>query len=99
MAEVVSLAPQPWPQRRFCRSGSGSPASGPSNGGGGGDGGSTHPPAGEPSARTRAARRSSIIYISAAPFPRTRSQNVRLKNLSFLAKSKIGIFACFFVQT
>jgi hypothetical protein len=29
---------------------------------------------------------------------RTRSQNVHLKNLSFffLAKSKIGIFACFF---
>jgi hypothetical protein len=26
----------------------------------------------------------------------TRLQNVRLKNLSFLAKSKIGIFACFF---
>jgi hypothetical protein len=26
----------------------------------------------------------------------TRSQNVQLKNLSFLAKSKIGIFACFF---
>jgi hypothetical protein len=24
------------------------------------------------------------------------AQNVRLKNLSFLAKSKIGIFACFF---
>jgi hypothetical protein len=31
---------------------------------------------------------------------RTRLQNVRLKNLSFLAKSKkIGIFACFFAQT
>ena len=30
---------------------------------------------------------------------RTRSQNVHLKNLSFLAKSKIGIFACFFAQT
>jgi hypothetical protein len=29
----------------------------------------------------------------------TRSQNVRLKNLSFLAKLKIGIFACFFEQT
>jgi hypothetical protein len=29
----------------------------------------------------------------------TRSQNVRLKNLSFLAKSKIGIFACFSAQT
>jgi hypothetical protein len=27
---------------------------------------------------------------------RMRLQNVRLKNLSFLAKSKIGIFACFF---
>jgi hypothetical protein len=29
----------------------------------------------------------------------TRSQNVHLKNLSFLAKSKIGFFACFFAQT
>ena len=29
----------------------------------------------------------------------TRLQNVRLKNLSFLAKPKIGIFACFFAQT
>jgi hypothetical protein len=29
----------------------------------------------------------------------TRAQNVDLKNLSFLAKSKIGIFACFFAQT
>jgi hypothetical protein len=31
--------------------------------------------------------------------PATRLQNVRLKNLSFLAKSKNGIFACFFAQT
>ena len=31
--------------------------------------------------------------------PHTTPQNVHLKNLSFLAKSKIGIFACFFVQT
>jgi hypothetical protein len=30
---------------------------------------------------------------------RARSQNVHLKKLSFLAKSKIGIFACFFAQT
>jgi hypothetical protein len=30
---------------------------------------------------------------------RTKSQNVHLKNLSFLAKSKIGFFACFFAQT
>jgi hypothetical protein len=30
---------------------------------------------------------------------RTRSQNVRLKILSFLAKIKIGICACFFAQT
>jgi hypothetical protein len=28
----------------------------------------------------------------------TRSQNVHQKTLSFLAKSKIGIFACFFAQ-
>jgi hypothetical protein len=38
--------------------------------------------------------------VSASPwlfegFQYTRLQNVRLKNLSFLAKSKIGIFACF----
>jgi hypothetical protein len=29
----------------------------------------------------------------------TRSQNVHLKNLSFLEKPKIGIFACVFAQT
>jgi hypothetical protein len=32
----------------------------------------------------------------AAELRYTRLQNVRLKNLSFLAKPKIGIFACFF---
>jgi hypothetical protein len=35
----------------------------------------------------------------ASPPVNTRSQNVHLKNLSFLAKSKIGFFACFFAQT
>jgi hypothetical protein len=67
MAEVVSLAPQPWPQRRFCRSGSGSPASGPSNGTPS-IATVTPPPTDDElsSARTRVARRS---IFPPTPFP------------------------------
>jgi hypothetical protein len=38
-----------------------------------------------------------VVAVGSQPMPTiTRLQNVRLKNLSFLAKSKIGILACFF---
>jgi hypothetical protein len=46
-----------------------------------------------------AVRYSVTPYIPPWVFERTRLQNVRLKNLSFLAKPKIDIFACFFAQT
>jgi hypothetical protein len=39
------------------------------------------------------------VQRSEGRYGSTRLQNVRLKNLSFLAKSKIGNFACFFAQT